>query len=467
MIAAWQVLHDRLPVGVGHVGDQHVAGAELGHLLHAAQHADRASADALADGPPRDQDVAAALQLEAAQRAVVRPRHHGLRPGLQHVELAVDAVLGPLDVHGPSVVLLDDQGVARELLHLLVGEGEQHALVGGDVLEGGAGPRRAAVGVAHGDRLLAHRAAEDGGAPGAQRPLGHVELVGVHRPLHHGLAQPVGAGHEDHLVEAGLGVDGEEHPGGAHVGAHHALHAGRQRDVVVEPVVGAVGDGAVVVERGVHAADRRQHVVHATHVEEGLLLPGEGGVGQVLRRRRGAHGPRHGVGVGLALQQRGVRAPDRGLQVRWEGLRLHPAPHLRPDPRQRGDVLDVHLAHGRDDARVEAVVRQEAPVGVGGGGEPARHPHAEGGEVADHLPERGVLAAHTGQVGHGDLLEPQDVGHDGSSPDGRSRRCSRDWRITADISSTLLVEELTKGMRLRWYSCSARRSSSTHWARLE
>jgi hypothetical protein len=39
-----------------------------------------------------------------------------------------------------------------------------------------------------------------------------------------------------------FGVDGEHHAGGAEVGAHHALHAGRQRDVGMgEALVHAVG----------------------------------------------------------------------------------------------------------------------------------------------------------------------------------------------------------------------------------
>jgi hypothetical protein len=51
---------------------------------------------------------------------------------------------------------------------------------------------------------------------------------------------------------------------------------------VGEVVVDAVGDGAVVVERGVDLADRGEDRVDPADVEEGLLLTGEGGVGEVL-----------------------------------------------------------------------------------------------------------------------------------------------------------------------------------------
>ena len=43
-------LHDRLPVRIGHVGDQHVAGLHARHLGGVAHHARGAGADALADG---------------------------------------------------------------------------------------------------------------------------------------------------------------------------------------------------------------------------------------------------------------------------------------------------------------------------------------------------------------------------------------------------------------------------------
>ena len=59
---------------------------------------------------------------------------------------------------------------------------------------------------------------------------------------------------------------------------------------VREALVHAVGDGAVVVERGEHVADRVEHVVGAADVEEGLLLAGEGRFRQVFGRGRGAHG---------------------------------------------------------------------------------------------------------------------------------------------------------------------------------
>ena len=52
-----------------------------------------------------------------------------------------------------------------------------------------------------------------------------------------------------------------------------------------KPLVDAVGDGAIVVERGKDLADAVQDGVDADDVEDGLLLAGEGGVGQVALER--------------------------------------------------------------------------------------------------------------------------------------------------------------------------------------
>ena len=50
--------HDRLPVRVGHVGDQHLAGPELDHVRHRGQYPDLTGTDLLPDGPALDQRLA-------------------------------------------------------------------------------------------------------------------------------------------------------------------------------------------------------------------------------------------------------------------------------------------------------------------------------------------------------------------------------------------------------------------------
>lgn len=65
--------------------------------------------------------------------------------------------------------------------------------------------------------------------------------------------------------------------------------------------VDAVGDGAVVEQRGEHLVNGTLDVVEAFDVEEGFLLTGEGGIGQVFRGRRAAH--RH-LEIGMLAGQR-------------------------------------------------------------------------------------------------------------------------------------------------------------------
>ena len=68
------------------------------------------------------------VEHEAAHDVAVGPRDDGLGPSLQDVQLAVDAVLAPLDVHRTAVVVLDGQRLPGEFLDLGVGDAELRAL---------------------------------------------------------------------------------------------------------------------------------------------------------------------------------------------------------------------------------------------------------------------------------------------------------------------------------------------------
>src|SRR6185369_17235728 len=146
----------------------------------------------------------------------------------------------------------------------------------------------------HLDHLGADVAAHDGLLAGGQHRLVHVELVGIDGALDDGFAQTVAGGDEDGIAEAGFGVEGEHHAGGALVGTHHALDTGGERDVGVdEALVHAVGNGAVVVQRGEDFFDGVQDVFQADDVQEGFLLAGEGSVRQVFGGGRGTYGEGH------------------------------------------------------------------------------------------------------------------------------------------------------------------------------
>src|SRR3546814_868007 len=62
--------------------------------------------------------------------------------------------------------------------------------------------------------------------------------------------------------------------------------------------------------------------------------------------------------------------------------------------------------------------------------ETAGNRDAEPGQLADHLAERGILAADLGQVGQSKVVQPQDVfGGSEGAQDGHSGLCRR-WRKT-------------------------------------
>ena len=432
MIAAWQVrpprlvtiadarLHDRLPIRVRHVGHQHLAGHELVHRLHRGQHPDRPGADPLSDRPTLDQDrLLLGIGLAhpvSLNRSGPHPGLHGLRPGLQDVQLTVQTVLAPLDVHRPAVMALDGHRLARQLGHLVIGQGEQPTLGLRDVHELGRLPDGPVGGVDHLSGLVADPSLQDRRPARRKRRLVDVELVRVHRPLHHRLPQPVRGGDEHRVIETRLGVHGEHHPRRPQIGADHLLHPGREgHRLVREGVVHPVGDRAVVVQRREHLPDRRQDGFDAAHVQERLLLTGERGVRQVLRRRTGPHreGPVALAGplpTTVAAGQPLVRAADLGLQIRRERLRHHRLPDLFPRRSQRLHVVGVQSRQPGADPLRQTGVADEPAIGLRRRGEPVGHPHPQPGQVRDHLPQRRVLPAHLLQVRQAQLREPANVG---------------------------------------------------------
>jgi hypothetical protein len=208
-------LHHGLPVGIGHGGDQHLARLEPLQAGPVTDEPGRAHADLLADGLAGDDDWSVGRQQREeldgprAQRAV-----HGLRSRLQHVEAAVDAVPGPLDVHRrgraapPTVVGLDGQRRPGQLDRLVVAQAQDGGLAGCD---GGAlGP---AVRPENDLPVLgADHALEDRARPPRQRRLEEPERVGIDLAADDGLAQPVGGLDQHHAREAAVGVEREHHP---------------------------------------------------------------------------------------------------------------------------------------------------------------------------------------------------------------------------------------------------------------
>ena len=302
-------------------------------------------------------------------------------------------------------MLLDHHREARELQHVGVGERELHPIGLGHIDRAHRLAGHRLVGEHHLDELRTQVAADHRRLAQGEGGLVNVELIRIHRSLDDRLAQAVGSGDEYHVLEARFGVDREHHPRGAGVGADHALNAGGQRHLGMgEALVHPVGDRAIVVERREDLLHRVEDVLVAMDVEEGLLLPGERRVRQILGRRRRAHRE-----AALPLgSQRVIGGVDLRFELRRKRRIDDPSTNLGAGLHERIHVVDIERLERGTDALGEPLVSEKLAIGVGGGGKSTGHANA-GGQLADHLAERSVLAAHLLHVGHAQFGEWDDV----------------------------------------------------------
>src|SRR5690606_33503045 len=82
-------LHDRLPVRIGHVGDEHIARLDLVHFGNIAYPPHGTGTDFLPNGASGNQDVARGFQAVALLHVAVALRLNGLGAGLQNVDASV------------------------------------------------------------------------------------------------------------------------------------------------------------------------------------------------------------------------------------------------------------------------------------------------------------------------------------------------------------------------------------------
>ena len=173
-------------------------------------------------------------------------------------------------------MFLNNQCLPRQFLRILVAQAETRAICGHDIhrLDPAAGGRTA--GVDHLRRLGTEIATDDRPLAGAQCGLVDIDFVGIDRALHHHFAESPGCGDEHDIPESRLGVEREHDTACAEVAPDHVLHANGERDgAVIEALVHAVGDGAVVVERGIDLMHRSQHGLSTAHIQDRLLLAGK------------------------------------------------------------------------------------------------------------------------------------------------------------------------------------------------
>ena len=117
-----------------------------------------------------------------------------------------------------------------------------------DLLDVGPEPLQAAGGV--------HQLVVDGRLLIAQGG----DRFDVDQSGYHVVALAAGQPFAERFVGAGYRVAGRQHPGpgvGAVVAEHHRLHDHRGTALIVEPVVGAIGNGARRIPGGEHGLDAR------------------------------------------------------------------------------------------------------------------------------------------------------------------------------------------------------------------
>ena len=279
-----RAFHYRLPIRVGHIGNQYVAFFHAVHLGSVFHQAHFALADLLADGPAFGQYFfLTGNRITAQAAAAFLLGFNGFGAGLQNIDFTVHAVAAPLDVHRAAVVFFDNQRILCQLGNFFVTDGKLFALLGRNVHHLHGLACLSLFGKHHFNQFRTHGFTQHGGTAGTQSRFVDIEFVGVYRALNHHFAQTVGRGHKDDLIEAAFGIQRKHYARSAAVGAHHALHACRQsHDIVRETFVDAVGNGAVIVKRSENVLHGFFDVVQPVDIQEGFLLSGKRGIRQVF-----------------------------------------------------------------------------------------------------------------------------------------------------------------------------------------
>ncbi|MNV03287.1 hypothetical protein D3C71_935470 [compost metagenome] len=171
---------------------------------------------------------------------------------------------------------------------------------------------------------------------------------------------------------------------------------------MVEALVHAIGDRAIVEKGGKHFLGGANDVFDTTDVEEGFLLTGERSVRQVF----GGSGRTHGHGhVRVAGRQRGERGADLGIQF-FRELGFHdPLTDLGTGLGQGIHVIDVQCIECVVNLLVQAAQLQEITISLSGRGEAAGHRYTGTCKVADHLAQGCVLAPHMLNIVFAELIE--------------------------------------------------------------
>jgi hypothetical protein len=158
-----------------------------------------------------------------------------------------------------------------------------------------------------------------------------------------------------------------------------------------EAVVLAIGDRPIGEQRGEAALDRGEQLRLAANIEEGLELTREARLRQILGG--GAAADRDVRILALELRRHvAIGARDRVRERPWKVATRDQLADRLADRVQVAAVV-LELAELVRDLLAQLVGVDELPIGRGGGREAAWNADVRLPQAADHLAERGVLAA--------------------------------------------------------------------------
>ena len=184
------------------------------------------------------------------------------------------------------------------------------------------------------------------------------------------------------------------------------MYADGQRDLaVIETLMHAVRDCAIVEQRGVDLVQRLDEVVEAADVEKSLLLSGERCVGQVF----GSRGRADRYGDIMAVGQCFPGLADFFHEPIGQGGLQYPRSNLVPDCRQCVDIVHIEALEGLVDALIELIASQELAIRRRRCREAAGYRHTQTAQITNHFTKRGVLAADDIHIIHAKLGELDDV----------------------------------------------------------
>ena len=397
-------LHHRFPVGIRHVGNEHIALLHAIHFSSAAHNAHGARTDLLSNSAALDEHLALGVQGVALLHiGVGLTALNRFRTSLKNVDLAVKTVLTPFDIHRTTVMLFDNAGELGKFHHVFVSNGKAAAIFVGHINCADRTTARTFRIEFHLDEFATERLADNRLLALFEHGLVHIKLIGVDGTLHNGFTKAVAGRHEHNLIKAAFGIKREHHASSTLVRTAHTLHAGGQGHFNMgKALVNSVADGTIVVERSKHFTHMMQHSVNANHIQNSFLLTGKGSIRQVFggSRRTHCHGD-----FFLTVLEPFVEFTNFLFKFGRERSCLNPATNFCTGLGKFVHIINVKTFQTRCNAVFKASFLQEQTKRFSRRGKAVRHTNTSIGQLTEQFAQRSIFAAHTINVGHAQLAE--------------------------------------------------------------